>query len=152
MTSPKTNLSDLNLSDEADHGSKMSVLHPVNRTPLIAADGEPVTLTLVGTESDIYINTVNKNRDDNIEELRRRAKFSSAADDYKGAKLLAKCTLGWHGIPKGWLDGSKDEDVAEFSYDNAVMLYNNRGVRWLREQADEYIADRSNFLKASSKT
>lgn len=147
-----TNLTDLNFSETADQGKDMVVLHPTARTPLKGADGNPVTITLVGSDSDIYVKAINKNRDANIDEMRRRAKFSSEADDYKGAKLLARCTITWRGIPVGWLNGTADETLAEFSYENALKMYSNRGVRWLREQVDEYIADRSNFSKASSET
>jgi hypothetical protein len=143
-----SSLLDLNFSDEADRGKVMQVLHPVSRVPLIGPDELPVSISLLGTDSDVYNAEVNKNRDSNIEELRRRAKYSSAADDNKGARLLAKCTMGWHNIPMAWVDGSQDETPAEFSYDNALKLYKNRGVRWLREQVDEWMADRSNFMKS----
>lgn len=141
-------LTDLNFADTADQGATMTVMHPVKRTPLIAVDGKPIGIRLVGIDSDIYQKNNFQGRDANVEELRRRAKFSSASDHYKGGKLLAKCTLDWHGIVQGWIDGSKDNTVASFSYENALALYNNRGVNWLREQVDEFIADRANFLKS----
>lgn len=143
-------LSDLNIAEIADAGAEMTIMHPTLRTPLLDDEKQPLTIRLVGTESDIYIKAINRNRDQNVDEARRRAKWSADADDYKGARLLARCTLGWHGIPQGWVDGSgsKDETPAEFTYDNALKLYQNRGVRWLREQVDEFIADRSNFIQS----
>lgn len=147
------NLSELNMAESSDQGAVMVVLHPTRRTPLIAADGKPVTVTVVGIDSDVYVKSSWKGRDDSVEDLRRRAKFSSAQDDYKNAKLLAKCTLAWHGIVKGWLvpGGEINNELADFNYENAVALYSNRGVKWLYDQVNEYIADRANFLKASSK-
>lgn len=145
-----SSLSELNFADTADSGATLTVLHPVNGTPLKALDGENITITLYGIDSDVYVKANNASRDQSVEELRRRAKFSSSADGYRGSKILAKCTIGWHGVPKTWLGGEQGDDEVPYSYDNALALYNNRGVKWLRDQVDEFIADRSNFLKASS--
>lgn len=141
-------LTDLNIAETADAGIAMTVMHPSTRTPLVDDDKQPLTIRLVGTESDTYIKATNKNRTQSVEEARRRAKWSADTDDYRGAQLLARCTLGWHGIPQGWVDGSKDETPAPFSYDNALKMYLNRGLRWLREMVDEFIADRSNFIQS----
>jgi hypothetical protein len=56
-----------------------------------------------------------------------------------GLELLAKCTRSWSGVV---IEG---KDI-EFSYDNAVMVYER--FPWIKEQVDTAIGDRANFIKS----
>lgn len=144
-------LSDLNLASAADQGAVLKVLHPENQAPFEGAGGELVTLTLLGKDSDEWVRAERKSKQALREGLMRRQKYSAAGEDHSEALALAAVTKGWTGIPLAWLEpGGKDESPAPFTPENAGKLYANRGVRWIREQADEFIADRANFLKAST--
>ena len=144
-------LTSLNTAVAANAGRTMLVLHPTDRTPLTDAKGRPVTVDLLGRDSDVFVQAENIARNKAVEAIKEGVKFSSAAADLAGAETLARATTGWSGIPKGWIDGTDDETPASFSFQNAVALYSNKGVAWLRDQADKFIGDRANFLSASPK-
>ena len=56
-----------------------------------------------------------------------------------GLELLAKCTKFWSGVVI-------DNKEIEFSYDNALMVYER--FPWMKEQVDTAIGDRANFIKS----
>jgi hypothetical protein len=72
---------------------------------------------------------------------RRGGAVLTAEDlDSDSLETLAACTLGWSGFV---LNGQEPECTPE----NARRLYEQ--MPWLREQAQEFISERSNFLKSS---
>lgn len=143
-------LASLNTAFAANEGRPMTVVHPVHRTPLtFGNDKEPVQIDLLGSDSDACVAVEHASRNDNLEAMREGAKLSAADLDLRSAKGLAKATTGWRGIPQGWIDNTEDETPAPFSQANALKLYTNKGVRWVKEQADKFIADRANFLPAA---
>jgi len=71
---------------------------------------------------------------------RRGVSITADELDNDSLDLLAACTLGWSGFV---VDGSE----LECNTENARRLY--RQFPWLREQAQQYIDDRANFLKTS---
>ncbi len=142
------NLASLNLASEANRGAVMTVLHPEDRTPLRQADGSPITITLLGKDSDEFIKAERRARKAQRDAMMKRMPFSPADEDRQGDVALAAATIGWSGIPAGWLEpGGSDESAAPFSADAATKLYGNPGVRWLREQVDEFVGERAHFLK-----
>lgn len=145
-------LTSLNFSDAANEGRALTVLHPVERTVLLDADKKPVTITLLGRDSDAFVASENAARNRAVEQLTSGAKFNAAGADEEAAASLARATTGWSGVPQGWIDGTRNKAPAEFSIENAKKLYLNRGVRWLRDQVDKFIGDRANFLPASPTT
>jgi hypothetical protein len=56
-----------------------------------------------------------------------------------GLELLAKCTKSWIGVVI-------DSKEIEFSYDNVLMIYER--FPWIKEQVDQAIGDRANFIKS----
>lgn len=144
-------LASLNLSAASNEGRPMTVLHPVDRTPLKDAKGKPLTIDLLGKDSDTFIRAENAARNKAVETLTKGVKFSAAEASLEGAQSLARAVTGWSGIPKAWVDGSDDETPVSFDYETAVAMFSNPGVRWLRDQADEFVGTRAHFLTASPK-
>lgn len=139
----------LNTATASNEGRAMPVLHPDDRTPLtFGKNNAPLTLTLLGKDSDAFIAADQAARNKAMATMAKGVKFSAAALDLQTCETLARCTTGWAGIPQGWIDGSDNEGPAEFNFANAVALYSSPGVRWLRDQADEFVGERRNFLKA----
>lgn len=136
----------LNIAEAANQGRVMELVHPKHRTPLIAPDGKPVSITLLGKDSDTYIAADREAKARNYENIAEGAKLSPAELDHAFSKTLAKCTTAWHGIPQDWIDNSKSAEPAKLTFDNAVKLYENPGVKWIREQADRFVGDRARFL------
>lgn len=143
-------LADLNMSPAANRGAVLTLLHPVDRTPLKQADGSVLTITLLGRDSDEFIKAERRARKAARESILKRMPYSPADEDRQANIGLAACTLAWNGIPTAWLtEGGVDETPAPFTPDNAAQLYGNPGVGWLRDQVDEFITERANFLKAA---
>lgn len=92
-------------------------------------DGEPVTITVCGSDSATY-----KNRQ---RELARENTGKDVDRDAVAMDMLVACTMDWSGIL--W-DG---EDL-EFTPENARRLYAKH--EWLRENVSGAILDRANFF------
>lgn len=127
----------LDPKEQANEGAKLELRDP-NGAPMLKPDGGPVTITLLGTDSDTFqkVSNAQTNR-----HLRSKGQVlvtaESALTDH--ITLLAKITVDWDGIGIG-------EAETPFSEDNAKKLYR---VNFIREQVERFIADRGNFTKAS---
>ena len=130
----------LDSTDLSNEGVKMGVRHPTTKRPLETEGGQKVTITLLGSDSDKYNDILNKIRrkrveavrDGELDEVELTEVVMKEADD-----IIAACTLGWEGID--W-----DGEPFPFSHENALKLY--KRIRWLRNQADEFMQERSNFF------
>lgn len=109
-------------------------------------DGKtPISITFAGIDSPEWIRAVARNADERNDQIRRSAspaprKFAAIDDEAIG--LLASVTKSWAGI---MLDGK----ALDCSFDNAKKVYT--AVPIVREQANGFIGNRANFVKASSK-
>lgn len=147
-----TDVTQLNFSAAANAGREMKVKHPVSRTEMLHK-GTPITVTLLGKDSDAWVKREHASRDTTVESRIEGAKFSSAASEEEMIEALVDVTTSWTAIPLCWVDpsamnaeGKPDDSIVAFSKDAARKLYKNVGVRWLREQVDKFIGDRANFL------
>jgi hypothetical protein len=143
-------LANLNRAAVMNAGAWLHLKHPDDRVPLYADDAKerPVRIKLLGKDSDVYVKADAAAREANVEAMSRGAKWKAAANDHAFAETLAKITVEWENIPQGWVDGSADENPALLSEAAALKLYENLGVKWVREQADEFLGQRSNFSQA----
>lgn len=115
------------LAAQSEAGYVYHVVDPLG-VPM-SQDGDPVTITLCGSDSPAY-----KNRQ---RELARENTDKSLDRDDAALEMLITCTLGWRGII--W----NGEELA-FAPENARMLYQRH--EWLRENVAGVILDRANFL------
>lgn len=106
-------------------------------------DGKPVTLMLLGPDSDKY-------RSMTRAQVRKRfsrmsatdaAKDTFAEDEADAMNILVGCTVGWSGI-----NTTKGEPIP-CTPDTVRALYTNFPA--IRDQADVFMASRANFTKAS---
>lgn len=133
-------LAQVDTASTANAGQKLELRGP-DGAPLYKADGvTPVTLTLLGKDSDAFIKARNATANRYLKQ-RGKAQVTAEGSDADQIAILVRCTVGWDGI-------GIDEDETPFTPENAARLYNR--FRFIREQADEFIDDRANFLKASS--
>lgn len=128
----------------SDAGVDMPVKRMNTDEPLIAKNGKPVSIKLLGPDSDMY-------REFTRRQVQKR--FAKASDtksldkiDFEEVEsdtldLLSSCTIGWSNV----LD--KDGNEIAFTRETARVLYANYPV--LREQVDSFVANRANFLRAS---
>ena len=124
-------LNEIKIADKSEEGEVLTVLHPVTYTET------DIKIRLAGSDSAKYRNKIKKIAEK--DKGKRKNNFNLDAAERQGAEILAACTLDWEGIQRGGVD-------IPFTYENAVELYSDPNLRWLREQVDEFIADRTNFF------
>jgi len=129
-------LATLDTSATADKGAVMTLLHPVSRQPLRDGEGREVTLILAGQDSEAFRKAQRAATNKRLS-AKGRTKLTAEELEAEAIELLARCTLGWTGI-------AFDGRPLDHSAANAVRLYER--LPWVREQADEFIADRANYL------
>jgi hypothetical protein len=130
-------LSQFDTAKAAEQGADLQLRHPTTDAPLPDA-----FISLVGADSDKFQAQRRKQTNRRLENAARRSgvvKLSDEEVQHDQIELLVAATIGWRGLE---LDGEK----LAFSADNARMLYTR--LPWVREQVDQFIGDRANFLKA----
>ncbi|CAB5187098.1 hypothetical protein UFOVP166_3 [uncultured Caudovirales phage] len=120
----------------ADEGAIMQVRHPETEDAI-----EGMTITLLGQDSGVYKKILLAKQQAALSRISKGKK----AVDLDATKLgedgiddLVKLTVGWEGFT---LDGKKLDATPE----NVRMVYSD--WNWLREQAQEFVADRAHFFR-----
>lgn len=139
---------DLSQFDTAAKAAEGKFLHleaPDSTKVLKTPEGKPIGLTLIGADSKEYQRHRHKAIDARASRTRigTRGKiknFSSEESENEDVVLLA------HAV-KGFTNITVDGKAWEFSFDNAVALFER--FPWIRSQADEFVHDRNVFLGES---
>lgn len=136
-------LSTLDTAELANQGALLELRDPAGN-PAVNDDGSPVTITLLGEDSDVVTQISNRNAN----QFLRGASAGGQAVTAEMSRTneinkFAKATVAWHGVG---LDG---EDL-KCTEENAKALY--RRFPWIRDQVRTFIGDRANFTKASRKS
>jgi len=118
----------------------MTLEHPTTEEPLTDDAGNPWTITLYGSDSEVYRKAQRKIVDRRLAEAKAKGgKFKMNANmaEEELTELLVECTAGWSGL---------EENGAPIEFNTA----NVRGVYarypWIREQAMAFVSTRSNYL------
>jgi hypothetical protein len=144
-------LTQLDLVEKANAGSLMEVTYPANGTNpetgepfykgevIIDADGNPWSVTLLGSDSDIYRNAQKRKLESRFNSKKKNGadKVDLDEEQRKGAELMAKCSIDCN-IYEG--KGKK----VQCTPSEMVRLYLK--YPWLREQAETYMTDRDNLM------
>ena len=119
-------------------GSFMEVCNPATGEPLLTNEGDAVGITLLGRDGSAYRKTQRAITD---RRLSKKGSSNLTAErlESEANEILAKCTVSWVGMVY-------NGDPLECNYRNAKMLYDE--LPWLKEQVDEFVAERSNFLES----
>lgn len=121
-----------------DEGAVLE-LRGIDGAQLFNDDETPMTITLLGEDSDVAVKARNATTNRRIQQG-ARAKVTAEGISSDNAAYLAKLTTGWNIT----LGGEK----AEFSQEAALKLYANPKLAFIREQVQAFVEDRANFLKA----
>lgn len=119
----------------AEEGAVMEVVHPDTEEVI---DG--MTVTLLGQDSSVFKNLKRKKQNAMLARMSKGKKAAQLdADTLEKDALdeIIALTVDWKGFE---LDGKK----LPFNEDNARMVY--EGWDWLLQQAQEFVANRSNFF------
>lgn len=132
---------DLNKFDtktKANQGVPME-LRDLDGEVCMQDNGDPVTILLLGIDSDKYQKIESKVADERLKSSMSggRMKLKSAELTEGRIKLLTACTVGWDGITEGG-------EPLECSQQNVERVYTDYPL--IREQVNTFINDRSNFL------
>lgn len=124
-------------TSKSEQGAVLQVLHPSTEEAI-----KGMTITLLGQDSSVY-RKIQLGKQQAA--LNRMAKGKKVAD-LNAEKLaedtlddLVSLTLDWTGFE---LDGKKLECTPE----NVLKVYGDNELSWLKEQVNEFIGDRANFL------
>lgn len=133
-------LSLLNPKKKANTGEPMHLIHPESGLPMYHDDdiNKPVRIFLMGRDSDFYQKVRHKNVNDSLIAKKRPEPKTSEKIEQETIQLLADLTVGWENLTYDALG------INEFSNKNAVAIYTE--LTWLKEQADEFVSNRKNFI------
>ncbi|MDP2322573.1 MAG: hypothetical protein Q8N51_00905 [Gammaproteobacteria bacterium] len=120
---------------------ELELLHPSTLIPLVAEDGTPVVIRIVGIDSPQYAEAMDKLTERRRVRTQAGREMTPQEAREEDALTLAACTVGWQGLAFG---------EAEYTYnaENAKRLYLNPEFNWLKEQVNRFAAARRNFIKA----
>lgn len=130
----------MQIAPPVNEGVIMQVRHP-QTGEVLEQNGEPVTITLLGTDSDAF----EKVSDGAVNRrIKSAGRLLPLAEEQRtiAIEMLVACTLAWKGI------GIEDGKDLEFNKANAKIVYTK--LKWLRIQADAFIGDKENFIKRPS--
>lgn len=133
-------LSTLDVASTGDKGQPLHLKHPGTGVGLIdEATGKPVEIVLLSADSTTFTRLSHQQQNERIKKMRGRGKIATTSQEVleDSIELLAAVTKSWSGIV---LDGKP----LECSPANAKALYTR--LPWVREQADDFVNDRVNFL------
>ena len=130
-------ISQFNIVEKANEGAFMQLCTLPTNTPIVDKDGTKVGITLLGFDSDkcrkLRLKATNQALN------RKRGQKTSAEEiEARGIKQIAECGVSWQGIDKGG-------KPLLFSAENFEQLLTDQP--WVKEQCDEFIGDRNNFLQ-----
>lgn len=140
-------LSKLDMREGADDGRWLQLTHPVTQELLWDDEKKktgPVRIRLLGADSKKHRSKEYAARNRRLKQMGRGGKrgglmagVTAEGLEEDATEVMVACTLGWENIQ---LAGQP----LEFTPDAARSLYSEH--EWIREQVDEFIADRANFL------
>lgn len=129
-------LAKLNVKASAEQGATLHLRDPFTGEELFNDDKSPMTISLLGKDSEPYRRITRANANKSLN--KGRVKLTVEKFEQDGVDLLAAVTTGWH-IQFG-------QTMLEFSTAKAKELYSDPEYKWVQEQVDEFVAERSNFL------
>lgn len=134
-------LSDLNLNENSEKGSKMSILHPVTEEPMLKEDKKtPQTITLAGIDSDRY-KSADKAQKNKLLGRGRKGKISVEKLESNDLDILVACAISWD------IDLFDEPEQNKFKAENVRNLLSEN--KFIFDQVNTYIADRANFLPSA---
>lgn len=122
----------------ADEGAVMQVVHPDTQEPI-----EGMTITLLGQDSNVYEKISLKKQQAALARISRGKNALDIDAHQVQADIindLVALTVDWSGFE---LDGKPLKPTHE----NFRQVYT--GWKWLKEQAQEFVADRANFFRTA---
>lgn len=135
------NLNKFDTKRLSNAGAVMQLRNPNDNSSLVdEKTNQPITITLLGRDSDQYTDAIRRISNDRLEEsvnVGVRMKMSAQRLEEDGIATLAAATTGWSNI-------QIDDKPLEFTLANVKKLYAE--YPWIREQVEAFVNNRSNFM------
>jgi hypothetical protein len=136
------------LALEVDKPARMPIRHPATGEPIRNAS-DPKDMAYVdvySSDSEIARRHRRMFGQKRLDAMARKRKATVRIEDFEESdtELLVALTAGWRLIG---IDGVPID--VEYSAQHARELYESPAMAWLRDQVDEFAAERENFSKAS---
>ena len=132
-------LAKLDLTDHANNGAVMDVLHPLSGELLKDSDNNNVTITLLGSDSTQMRNAMSNRAKQQLASKKPNQITTIDEAEQASAELLASVVVSWSGLEE---NGQPIECI------NRNVVATLKKYSWLRLQIDQFVSDRSNFFKA----
>lgn len=131
-------LTNLDVISFANEGSKLELCHPTTGEVLMDDSVPPKAfyVQLQGSDSDAFRNVMRRRAEKSFKNKDKKIDLEEA--QRSGAQLLAKCTVDCYMV----------EDGKEIGCDRDELTRLYLRYPWIREQVEEFMGDRSNFIKA----
>lgn len=128
---------------KSEQGVKMELIHPVSMSQVLRADSAPVTITLLGANSEAFREAQRQVQDRRAARVAKGAKTSSDDVRSEDFHILMACTVDW---TFDQLDGQP----FPYSRDNCRKFWSDRRFDWIFRAAIIFIVQEGNFLADSS--
>lgn len=125
-------------------------LEGIDGQPLYNDDNTPMTIDLIGADSDVAIAARNQQQNRRLQQG-QRLKLTSEGLEADGAAYLAKLCTGWNITPSKLVPGIEPglgEGKVAFSTAAATTIFKHPKLGVIKEQPDRFIAERIHFLRA----
>lgn len=120
-------------------GVPMTILHPATGAPVLDSDGQPVTITLLGSNSDVFRDTNAMIRERRL--ARQARKIATTAEDIRQDEIDLLTAL-----TKGWSFDTLDGQPLPYSSDNARRLWKDSRWEWVFDLAIVFAQTAGNFM------
>lgn len=132
-------LAKLDLTEHANNGATLEVLHPISGELLTDNNNKPVTVTLLGSDSTQMREAMSARAKKQINSKKPNQITTIDDAEQASAELLASVVVSWSGI-------EENGKAVECNNQNVVAIL--KRYSWLRLQIDQFVSDRANFFKA----
>ena len=125
--------------DPNNQTAELEVLHPISNAPITDEEGKKVIIILHGPDSKAQKDIIRKNKNEALSKAYKKKKMNMTAEqiESRGLELTIAATADWKHL-------AFEGEEPKCNPKNAREIYNK--LPWLREQVEEFIRDRSNFL------
>ncbi len=131
---------DLNkVESSADVGEWMDVVNPRTGVPIPHEDGVAMGINLKGGDSEDYQKRLKRQQTDTIRTAGKIGRIAKTGDqlDEENLDLLVDAVVDWRGF-------EEDGEAIPCTPANVRRVFKEH--KWIRDQAWEFVNDRSNFL------
>ena len=137
-------LAKLSPKTAAENGVPIVIRHPETNLPFAPS----LTITVYGADSDTCKKIQRKQLNRRMEMAQRsrtnKARITAEESENEGLDVLVACTKAWHTGERAELEMNEGEWLP-CTPENVRRVYED--LPWLKEQIDQEISDRTNFLQ-----